>query len=174
MLIEAAQKDLPLRKMESLMAEKRTRKCELGVEWTLLVVGGRSKKYMKVAYNQEYFHKPHPLSRLYLIYSHARDHGGADSMVMRSRGSVSIMAARRMAKRTQEHCFTCRYLANKCGEQLMGPLPRHRMGPAPVFESTAVDLFGPLSFLDPYNKRRTGKARGVFFVCTANPWFMWR
>ncbi len=40
MLIEAAQKDLPLRKMESLMAEKRTRKCVLGVERTLLVVGG--------------------------------------------------------------------------------------------------------------------------------------
>ncbi len=62
MLIEAAQKDLPLRKMESLMAEKRTRKFVLGVERTLLVVGGRSKKYMKVAYDQEYFQKPHPLS----------------------------------------------------------------------------------------------------------------
>jgi hypothetical protein len=101
MLIKAAQKDLPLRKMESLMAEKRTRKCVLGVERTLLVVGCRSKKYMKVAYDQDYFQKPHPRSRLYLIYSHARDHGGADSMVMRSRGSVSIMVARRMAKQTE-------------------------------------------------------------------------
>ncbi len=34
------------------------------------------------------------------------------------------------------------------------------MGPAPVFKSTAVDLFGPLLFQDPYNKRRTGKAWG--------------
>jgi hypothetical protein len=49
MLIEAAQKELPLRKMESLMAEKRSKKCVLGVERTLLVVGGRSKRYMKVA-----------------------------------------------------------------------------------------------------------------------------
>jgi hypothetical protein len=53
MLIEAAQKELPLRKMESLMAEKRTRTCVLGVERTLLVVGGCSKRYMKVAYDQE-------------------------------------------------------------------------------------------------------------------------
>jgi hypothetical protein len=41
------------------------------------------------------------------------------------------------------------------------------MGPAPVFESTAVDLFGPLTFQDLYNKKRTGKAWGVVFVCTA-------
>jgi hypothetical protein len=78
MLIEAAQKELPLRKMESLMAEKRTRTCVLGVERTLLVVGGRSKRYMKVAYDQEYLpvlSETHPLSRLYLVDSHARDHG---------------------------------------------------------------------------------------------------
>ncbi len=109
----------------------------------------------------------HPLSRLYLVDSHARDHGGVDSMVMRSRSSVWIMAARRLAKQVRDRCFTCRYLAKKCGEQLMGPLPEHGMGPAPVFESTAVDLFGPLSFQDPYNKRRTGKAWGVVFMCTA-------
>jgi hypothetical protein len=41
------------------------------------------------------------------------------------------------------------------------------MGPAPVFESTAVDLFKPLTFQDLYNKRRTGKAWGVVFVCKA-------
>jgi hypothetical protein len=40
----------------------------------------------------------------------------------------------------------------------MGPLHEHWKGPAPVFESMAVDLFGPLTFQDPYNKRRTGKA----------------
>jgi hypothetical protein len=156
--------------MESLMAEKRTRTCVLGMERTLLVVGGHSKRYMKVAYDQEYLPvlaEAHPLSRLYLEDSHARDHGGADSMVMRSRNSVWIMAARRLAKRVRDHCFTCKYLAKKCGEQLMGPLPENRMGPAPVFESTAVDLFGPLSFQDPYNKRRTGKAWGVVFVCMA-------
>jgi hypothetical protein len=49
----------------------------------------------------------------------------------------------------------------------MGPLPSHRMGPSPPFFSTAVDLFGPLSFVDPSNKRKTGKGWGVVFVCTA-------
>ncbi len=41
------------------------------------------------------------------------------------------------------------------------------MGPAPVFESTAVDLFGPITFQDTINKRGNGKAWGVVFVCTA-------
>ncbi len=50
----------------------------------------------------------------------------------------------------------------------MGPLPKHRVGLAPVFESTAVDLFGPLTFQDPpHNKRRKGKAWWVIFMCTA-------
>jgi hypothetical protein len=131
------------------------------VERTLLVVGGRSKKYMMVAYDQKYLPvlpEAHPLYRLYLLDSHARNHGEADSMVMRSRNQVWIMAARRLAKWIRDHCFTCKYLAKKCGEQLMGPLPEHRMGPAPVFESTAVDLFWPLTFQEPYNKRRSGKA----------------
>jgi hypothetical protein len=48
-----------------------------------------------------------------------------------------------------------------------GPLPDHRMGPAPVFKSTVVDLFGPLLVQDPYNKRKMGKAWGVVFVCAA-------
>jgi hypothetical protein len=96
MLLEAAQKDLPLQKMESLMAEKRTRKCVLGLEQTLLVVSGQSKKYMRVVYDQEYLPillEAHPLSRLYLLDCHARDHRGADSMVMRSQNQVWIMAA---------------------------------------------------------------------------------
>jgi hypothetical protein len=149
MLLEAAQKDLPLQKMALLMAEKRTRRYVLAVERTLLVVGSRSKKYMRVAHDQEYLPvlpETHPLSRLYLLDSHARDHWGVDSMVMRSRNQVWIMAARRLAKQIRDHCSTCKYMAKKCGEQLMGLLPEHWMGPAPVFESTAVDLFGPLAF----------------------------
>jgi hypothetical protein len=84
------------------MAEKRAVQYVLVTERTLLVVGVRSKKYMKVAYGQEYLPillEAHPLSRLYLLDSHARDHGGVDSMVMQSRGQVWIMVAWRLAQR---------------------------------------------------------------------------
>jgi hypothetical protein len=75
--------------------------------------------------------------------------------------------ARRLAKEIHSHCFTCKYLAKQCREQLMASLLAHQMGPAPVFESTVVDLFGPLLCQDQYNKRKQGKAWGVVLVCMA-------
>jgi hypothetical protein len=77
------------------------------------------------------------------------DHAGVDAMVMRSRA-----------------CFTCKRRAKKLGEQKMAPLPEHRRGPTQPFWSTAVDLFRPLSISGSVNKRSTGKAWGVIFVCT--------
>jgi hypothetical protein len=38
------------------------------------------------------------------------------------------------------------------------------MGPAPVFVSTAIYLFGPIIFQDTVNRRSSGKAWGVTFV----------
>jgi hypothetical protein len=46
-------------------------------------------------------------------------------------------------------------------------LPAHWTGPALTFKPTAGYLFGPLTFQDPYNKLKTGKACSVIFVCTA-------
>ena len=50
----------------------------------------------------------------------------------------------------------------------MAPLPEHRIMPAPVFHTTAIDLFGPFTFRDMVKKRTTGKGWGVIFVCTAS------
>jgi uncharacterized membrane protein len=52
-------------------------------------------------------------------------------------------------------------------EKRMGPLPDHRVGPCPVFQSVAVDLFSPLEYYGTVNKRHIGKGWGVMFVCTA-------
>ena len=95
------------------------------------------------------------------------DHAGLDAMVMRSKSHVWIIAARRLAKVIKNNCFFCKRLFKVTGEQIMAPLPEHRMGPAPVFSSTAVDLFSPLTFNGTVNKRSTAKAWGVVFVCTA-------
>jgi hypothetical protein len=52
-----------------------------------------------------------------------------------------------MAQRICDHCFTCRYLTKRCKEQLM--VPSHMMGPALLIDSTVVDLFEPINFVDP-------------------------
>ncbi len=78
-----------------------------------------------------------------------------------------VVRAKKLAKSIKRNCFTCRRRAKVRETQKMAPRPEHRMGAAPVFESTAVDLFGPITFQDTINKRGSGKARGVVFVCTA-------
>jgi hypothetical protein len=137
---------------------------------TIRIVGGRMKKHLRIAYDQ--IQLPvlptwHTLARLYLEEAHCIDHAGLDAMVMRSKSRVWVIAARRLAKVIRNNCFFCKRLFKVTGEQIMAPLPEHRMGPAPVFSSTAVDLFGPLTFNGTVNKRSTAKVWGVVFVCTA-------
>ncbi len=109
----------------------------------------------------------HPLSRLILEEAHAIDHGGVESMTMRSRAHAWVVRAKKLAKSIKRGCFTCRRRKKVRETQKMAPLPEHRMGLAPVFESMAVDLFGPITFQDTINKRGNGKAWGVVFVCMA-------
>ncbi len=128
------------------------------------------KKHLKIAYDQAQLPVLptwHSLARLYLQEAHCVDHAGLDAMVMRSKSHVWIIAASQLAKVIKNNCFFCKRLFKVTGEQIMAPLPEHRMGPAPVFSSTAVDLFGPLTFNGTVNKRSTAKAWGVVFVCTA-------
>ena len=107
-----------------------------------------------------------PLAQLYLEEAHAEDHGGLDRMVLRARKRVWIIQARRIAKHIKNNCYRCRLLYKKCMEQKMGPLPPHRVGPEPVFTSTAVDLFGPLMIRDAVKRRTSSKTWGVVFTCT--------
>ncbi len=78
-----------------------------------------------------------------------------------------ITRVRLKASAVKRACFTCKRAAKGLGEQKMAPLPEHRVGPTPTFFSTAVDLFGPLPISGSVNKRSTGKAWGVIFVCTS-------
>jgi hypothetical protein len=131
-------------------------------------LGGRQKKYLRVACNKGVLPivpACHPLSRFYLEEAHRMDHAGVDAMVMRSRSQVWIARARLRAFAMKRACFTCKRQAKKLGEQKMAPLPEHWMGPTPPFWSPAVDLFRPLSISGSVNKCSTGKAWGVIFVC---------
>ncbi len=55
----------------------------------------------------------------------------------------------------------------KCLDQRIGPLLDHRVGPCPMFQSVAADLFGPIQYQGTVNKRQTGIGWGVMFVCMA-------
>ena len=169
-LVEEAQKDLDIKKLENLMPVRKKFVDQLGCERAHWVVGGRMAAKMKIGYDKAelpILDYSSPLAKLFLEEAHRADHGGQDNMVLRSRKRVWIVKARRMAKVIKENCFRCRLLYKRCMGQKMGPMPAHRVGPAPVFYSTAVDLFGPLTIRDTVKKRTHGKAWGVIFTCTA-------
>ncbi len=48
----------------------------------------------------------------------------------------------------------------------MGPLPDHRVKIGAMFQSVAIDLFGPIEYQQHVKKRQMGKGWGVVFVCT--------
>jgi hypothetical protein len=52
-------------------------------------------------------------------------------------------------------------------EKRMGPLPDHQVGLCPIFQSVAVELFGPIEYHGTVNKRLTRKRWAVMFICTA-------
>ena len=169
-LVEEAQGDLDIKQLDTLMPVQEKFVDLLGCKRTHWMVGGRMKTKLKIGYD-----KPGlpildyncPLAKLFLEEAHRVDHGGQDNMVLRSRKRVWIVKARRIAKVVKENCFRCKLLYRRTMNQKMGPMPAHRVGPSPIFYSTAVDLFGPLTIRDAVKKRTRAKAWGVIFTCTA-------
>ncbi len=158
-LVEDAQKNMAVDGTASLEAEEIICEHIVGPPRRIKVVMARGEKYLKVAYDTEalpILPHNHPLSRLFLEEAHIVDHGGVETMTMRSRTHAWIVRAKKLAKGIKRNSFTCRRRAKVRETQKMASLPEHRMGPAPVFESTAVDLFGPITFQDTINKRGNG------------------
>ena len=58
-------------------------------------------------------------------------------------------------------------MEKKLCEQIMGKLPIERLKPAPAWDTTALDFFGPFKIKDEVKKRTTGEAYGLMFNCLA-------
>ena len=68
-------------------------------------------------------------------------------------------------KSIRHHCVVCKKLDKKTATQVMGQLPHERLKPAPAWNCTAIDFFGPFKIRDEVKKRTIGKAYGVIFNC---------
>ncbi len=111
--------------------------------------------------------RDHPLSELYVRAAHEEGHEGVVSTLHRSRKKVWVIGGRPLAEAICMSCTECRLKEKMCIEQRIGLLPNHRVGPGPIFQSVAVDLFGPIEYQGVINKRQVGKGWGVMFVCSA-------
>ena len=79
------------------------------------------------------------------------------------RASYFILQARSLVKQIVNACIDCRKRKAQPGNQLMAPLPPHRLGVhSPPFTYNVIDYFGPISFVIG---RKTVLRYGVLFTC---------
>jgi hypothetical protein len=148
-LLEKAQKGLKTSRMKSLNVDTATEEDVLGVKRRLLVIGSRGRNQIQGVYGQAdlpVLAKEHKLSELYAQAAHGTGHEGVITTLHRSRRRVLIINGRALADSIQAKCTECRLKEKKYMEQKMGPLPDHRDQVGAMFQSVAVDLFGPVEY----------------------------
>ena len=95
-------------------------------------------------------------------------HLGVSATARKVRAKYWIVKLHKLVKSIKSQCITCGKIEKKTSEQIMGQLPEERLKPAPPWNSTAVDLFGPFKIRDEVKKRTFGKTYGVIFNCLAS------
>jgi hypothetical protein len=168
-LLEKAQKDLKTSRMRSLNVDTTTEVDVIRVRRKLVVIGSRGRNQIQGVYGQAdlpVLAQEHKLSELYAQAAHETGHEGVITTLHRSRRRVWIINGRALADSIKARCTECKLKEKKCMEQKMGPLPDHRAQVGAMFQSVAVDLFGPVEYQQHVKKRQVGKGWGVVFVCT--------
>ncbi len=136
----------------------------------LITVGSRTKNQIAGIYKKgelPMLQRTHPLATLYMQDAHEKCHEGLLTMLHRSRKSAWIIHGHHLVEAIKTSCTEFRLKEKRCMEQRMGPLPNHRVGPSPIFQSIAMDLFGLIEYQGVVNERQVGKGWGAIFVCTA-------
>lgn len=134
----------------------------------VIVVGGRTERWVEMSYNKgevPLLPYKHELSRLYAKHVHEEGHHGVSATASKVRSRFWIIGLHRIVKSIKHNCVICKKLDKKTAVQVMGRLPQERLKPAPAWNCTAIDLFGPFKIRDEVKKRTIGKAYGVIFNC---------
>jgi hypothetical protein len=104
-LIQKAQEDISTDHIQSLLPEIVTVQDKFGFERRIILLGGRVKAKYRIGYDKDGVpvlpSKCH-LSDLYLQQAHKVDHGGVNSMVMRTRSRVWIIQGAKVAQRIKK------------------------------------------------------------------------
>ncbi len=173
-LLEKAQKDLKTARMKTLNVDTAFEEDVNGITRKLVVIGSRGRTQIQGVYGQvdlPVLAKEHKLSELYAQDAHETGHEGVVSTLHRTRRKVWIINGRALADSIKARCTECRLKEKKSMGQKMGPLPDHRAQVGAMFQSVAIDLFGPgpvgpVEYQQHVKKRQVGKGWGVVFVCT--------
>ena len=86
-------------------------------------------------------------------------HAGVGFILMKIREKFHVLKARKSVRSIVSRCFRCRKLGSKPFATPTAPLPLDRVKDSEVFETTGIDLAGPLML------RNGGKVWIVIFTC---------
>jgi hypothetical protein len=99
-LIEEAQRYVDVKKIQPMLPEIFVMTDKLGFERRIILVGGRVKAKYRIGYDRDgipVLPSKCRLSDLYMLQAHEVDHGGINTMVMRTRSRVWIMQGAKVA-----------------------------------------------------------------------------
>jgi hypothetical protein len=168
-LLEQAQKGMKFPRAKMLTVDTAIEEDVNGIKRKLTMIGTRGRNQIQGIYGQvdlPVLTKDHKLSELYVQAAHEEGHEGTITTLHRSRRRVWIINGWALADSIGARCMECRLKAKKCMGQKMGPLPDHRVKVRAMFQSVAVDLFGPIEYQQHVKIRQVGKGWSVVFVCT--------
>ncbi len=107
----------------------------------------------------------HAATKLYMIQAHKESvHRGRDATLARFRLNFWSPHGSKLAHTVKHNCQLCRLRERIMIAQQMGVLLPLRLKPAPAFNNTMVDLFGPYNIRGEVQKRITGKGYGIIFT----------
>ena len=107
----------------------------------------------------------HRLARLYAELVHNIAHLGNGATMSKIRDRFWITKLGNVVSSIRNKCVRCRQLNAELQQQVMAPLPLHRLRPSPAFYYTYIDFVGPYKIRGVVNKRTTGKGYGIVFTC---------
>ena len=134
----------------------------------IVVVGARLEVWFSNTYNSSsliLLPHNHRISRLYAEFIHGISHLGTASTVCKIRNRFWITRLGTMVNNIRNKCVDCKKLNLKLQQQIMAPIPLHRLKPTPAFYNVYIDFFGPFKIKGVINKRSTGNAFAVIFTC---------
>jgi hypothetical protein len=192
-----AQKGMGIARAKKLATNVLTDEDVLGKKRKLITISLRGANQIDLVYGAKtllVLQASHPLVELYVRKAHETGHEGVISSLRRSRRDVWVINGRTLAKaiksactelatqgkemhgpkdraptkpQGEASCTECQLKEKKCMDQRMGPLPTHRVGPCPIFQSVGINLFGPIEYQGTVNRRQVGKGLGAIFICSA-------
>ncbi|XP_054287987.1 uncharacterized protein LOC129003716 [Macrosteles quadrilineatus] len=102
----------------------------------------------------------HPIVTRIIMELHvANQHAGLQSMLVIVRDRFWILKGRKTIRNVLSHCAKCKRFKSKAGEAPVAPLPLERITECNAFQSTGIDLAGPLYL------RNGERAWVVLFTC---------